>query len=264
MSDRKILFIPIYNCEKQISRVLQKLTTQVQEVFDEIILVNNLSTDASEAAAIEGCREHIKIKATVLRNRQNYGLGGSHKVAFKYALKYGYDYCLVLHGDDQGEIEDIMGHLKKGEHHKYDCLLNSRFMPGSLRRGYSKVRTAGNLVFNLLFSVATRRLQWDLGSGLCCYSCKFLLSGIPNRCSDDLTFNYTLQLLASANGVSQKFFPSSWVEDDQISNVKLFRQTVQMLKILLAYICCLRPSSLNFSSKSKFTYDADIVFQQSV
>jgi glycosyltransferase involved in cell wall biosynthesis len=262
MSERIMLFIPIFNCEKQITRVLDKITPKIQTRFEEIVIVNNRSTDDSEKAAISACKKIKKSKTTVLRNLKNYGLGGSHKVAFKYALQNNFDYCLVLHGDDQGNIQDILVELDKGEHRNYDCLLNSRFMPGSSRVGYSKIRTIGNWAFNLLFSLASRRIQWDLGSGLCCYSRKFLLTDVIRKCSDDLTFNYTLQLHAASKNVSQKFFPSTWVEDDQISNVKLFQQTLQMFKILLFYIFKFKSNNLNSSSDHAFAYNANVVFQQ--
>ena len=43
---KKILvFIPMYNCEKQIKRVLEKLIQKKKEWITEIIVVNNRSKD---------------------------------------------------------------------------------------------------------------------------------------------------------------------------------------------------------------------------
>lgn len=263
MSERMMLFIPMYNCEKQIVRLLSRLIPQTQARFEEIVLVNNRSTDKGEEAATEALKKISGCKTTVLRNKENYGLGGSHKVAFKYALRNEYDYCLVLHGDDQGDINDILVELDLGEHRKYDCLLNSRFMPGAVRIGYSGIRTVGNIVFNILFSIASWRWQWDLGSGLCCYSRSFLNSGLAEMCSDDLTFNYTLQLHAASKKIRQKFFPSTWTEDDQISNVKLARQTWQMVKILASYVFNKSSYIKTSAGNPAFSYDAEIIFQQS-
>ena len=257
-----MLFLPMYNCQKQIVRVLKNLES-VQARFSEIVIVNNRSTDDGESTAIKALEEGLKgCKATVLRNKQNYGLGGSHKVAFKYALSNNYNFCMVLHGDDQGDIRDILPQLDAGEHRIYDCLLNSRFMSGAQRIGYSKIRTLGNLVFNLFFSLASRRRQQDLGSGLCCYSSNFIASGVAEMCSDDLTFNYTLQLHAAARGVSQKFFPSRWIEDDQISNVKLVRQTWQMIRILFSFILHRKDFVAKSAGNPAFTYEADVIYQR--
>ena len=43
--DKILLFIPMYNCEKQIVRVLDQLTPHVCELLSEVIIVNNRSTD---------------------------------------------------------------------------------------------------------------------------------------------------------------------------------------------------------------------------
>ena len=49
--DKILLFIPMYNCEKQIVRVLSQLDAQVCSFLSEVIIVNNRSTDGGEDAA---------------------------------------------------------------------------------------------------------------------------------------------------------------------------------------------------------------------
>ncbi len=264
MTERRMIFIPMYNCEKQIPRVLAQFAPEIQAQFTEIVVIDNRSRDGSLAAAFKALQKISGCKATLLQNNDNFGLGGSHKVAFDYALANNYDYCLVLHGDDQGDVKDIMPLLRAGQHRSYDCLLGARFMLGSRLRGYSWVRTAGNLVFNLLFSLASQRVQWDLGSGLCCFSRAFLQTGLYKKCSDDLTFNYTLQLQSAVAGVTQKFFPLSWREDDQISNVKLARQTLQMVKILLDFVVNRRRFAAMSKGNPAFDYTATLITSDSI
>ena len=51
MPERFLVFIPAYNCEKQVPRVLnQLLDRQVAAMVTECIVVNNRSTDGTEAA----------------------------------------------------------------------------------------------------------------------------------------------------------------------------------------------------------------------
>ena len=143
-----LLFIPMYNCEKQIIRVLNQLRNEeVQKYITEIIIVNNRSTDNGEEVVKEYIKENeFKSKVTLLRNKDNYGLGGSHKVAFQYAENNGYDYVVVMHGDDQSEISDLLPLLENKTYQKYDSLLGARFMKCSKLPGYSKFRTFGNKV----------------------------------------------------------------------------------------------------------------------
>ena len=84
--DKILLFIPAYNCEDQIKRVLGQLDPAVMAFISKVIVVNNQSTDDTEAAVLDYIHAHANLPITLLRNRENYGLGGSHKVAFSYAI----------------------------------------------------------------------------------------------------------------------------------------------------------------------------------
>lgn len=234
MTDRILLFIPAYNCAAQIPRVLSQLDPYVGSLITEVIVVNNRSTDDTEAAARAAILAS-GMKAKILRNDDNYGLGGSHKVAFTYARENGFDYCIVLHGDDQGSIRDLVPLLKAGEHRDVDCLLGARFMKGSRLRGYSLFRTFGNHVFNLIYSAASGRLIEDLGSGLNLYNVRKLDDAFYLKCANDLTFNYHMLLRSIQAGWRIRFFPIEWREDDQLSNVKLVRQALRVLGIALSY-----------------------------
>lgn len=234
--ERVLLFIPMYNCEKQITRVLGQLTDEIQQYIDEVIIINNRSTDDGENAAIEYFKNgKIKIPAKVLRNDQNYGLGGSHKVAFNYAFENGFDYLIVLHGDDQGDIDNCLPYLKTGEFKQYDCFLGARFMKGAELQGYSKFRTFGNRVFNALFSIATFRSIKDLGSGLNIFKTKIFENRFYALYTDKLLFNDYMVLGYCYYKLNFKFFPIKWREDDQVSNAKMVKMTWTLIKMILGY-----------------------------
>lgn len=232
---RVLLFVPVYNCEKQVPRVLDQLTPAVQGMVDKVLVVDNRSQDATVAAAESGLAALDRVRTTLLRNDENVGLGGSHKVALQHALDEGFDHCIVLHGDDQASIADLVPLLAKGAHLEHDALLGSRFMTGARLEGYSTLRTAGNHVFNVLFSLVARRRLLDLGSGLNVLRVGLFADGSHMRLADDLTFNYHLILLAARRRWRLEFFPISWREEDQRSNVKMLSQSARMLALLARY-----------------------------
>ena len=235
--DRILLFIPMYNCEKQIVRVLGQMTDEVCAYLSEVIVVNNRSTDNGEAAVIDFVKTHrLPIKLSLLRNDANYGLGGSHKVAFRYAIENGFDYVIVLHGDDQGDISNILPYLKTAEYREYDCFLGARFMKGSRLQGYSRFRTFGNHVYDLLFSLGCGYMIYDLGSGLNMYRVETLRSGFFMKYKDNLVFNYCMVMGSAYYKHRVKFFPILWRETDQVSNVKMMNQAVTVLKLLGAFV----------------------------
>ena len=84
--DKILLFIPGYNCEKQIVRVLEQLDEGILNFLSQIIVVNNRSTDKTEQAVLQFMQDHPQVPIVLLRNQDNYGLGGSHKTAFQYEI----------------------------------------------------------------------------------------------------------------------------------------------------------------------------------
>ena len=237
MENKILLFIPMYNCEKQIGRVLGQLTEEVCSFLSEVIIVNNRSTDGSEAAVQKFLEDKsLPVKVSLLRNDDNYGLGGSHKVAFEYAMANDFDYVILLHGDDQGDIVNILPYLKNREYEKYDCFLGARFMKGSQLQGYSKFRTFGNRVYNMLFSIGCGYKVYDLGSGLNMYKVDILKDKFYKKYKDNLIFNYCMVMGSTYYKHKVKFFPIIWREDDQVSNVKMVNQAITVLKLLGSYV----------------------------
>ncbi|WP_332363633.1 MULTISPECIES: glycosyltransferase family 2 protein [Asaia] len=234
MSSRILVFIPMYNCAPQISRVLTQLAdSRVSCCIDGVLCVNNRSLDATQEVAAAGLAALEAIPhRTLLCNDDNYGLGGSHKVAIEFGLKNGYDYVIVLHGDDQGAIKDLLPEIETGRYRDYDFLMGARFMRGSYLEGYSLLRTTANKVFNILFSIISRRRLYDLGSGLNMFRLSAFTDNFHKRFSDDLTFNYYLILNVAARRFRLRFFPLTWREDDQVSNAKLSRMGFQILGLL--------------------------------
>lgn len=238
MNDKIMVFIPMYNCAKQIIRVLNQFHGEIEEYVSQIVIINNRSTDNGEEAVQTYLSEQkkIHIPTVLLRNDENYGLGGSHKIAFQYAVDNGFDYVIVLHGDDQGSIDNLLPYLKNGEYAKYDCFLGARFMRASQLKGYSWFRTFGNYVYNFLFSLGCGMWVCDLGSGLNMYKVNILKNKFYLKYKDNLIFNYCMIMGSSYYRHKIKFFPITWREDDQVSNVKMVNQAVTVLKLLLEFV----------------------------
>lgn len=243
---RVLLFIPAYNCERQITRVLEQLDDEVLKYISEIIVVNNCSSDETEKMAVSYLERKPDLPALIIRNCQNYGLGGSHKVAFKYALEGEFDYLMVLHGDDQGNIRDILPYLRNDLAWDYDSFLGSRFEPGAQLVNYSLTRIWGNHIFNLMITILLKKKISDLGSGLNMYKVSYLKKTFYNSFPDDLTFNVYMLIYGIYSKSHFAFFPISWREDDQISNAKLMKQSKDIANFVLSYLF-----------KRKRTFDKD-------
>ncbi|MEM9437575.1 MAG: glycosyltransferase family 2 protein [Pseudomonadota bacterium] len=255
MSQRLLVFIPMFNCAPQIPRVLAQLRDDVVKPWiDGVICIDNGSDDGTvDVARAE--LETVPADTRVLaRNDANYGLGGSHKVAIEFAEREGFDTLVILHGDDQGSILDLIPHLKAGAHEDVSFLMGARFMPGSRLEGYSTLRTLANRVFNVIFSTVSGTRLFDLGSGLNLFRVSAFSDGFHLRFADNLTFNYYLILAIATGRHSLRFFPLHWREDDQVSNAKLGRMGLQILGLLARF--CLGPRRFFESDHREVARDA--------
>jgi dolichol-phosphate mannosyltransferase len=265
-TERILVFIPAYRCERQIGRALAQFTPEIQRRFAEVVVIDNRSPDGTAdraKAALEGLR-HVRV--SLLVNDENYSLGGSHKVAFNRALEQGYNYVIVFHGDDQGSIAELIPQLDAGAHRTNDSLLGSRFAEGSKTPGYSRFRVFGNIVFNWLISLVARRRLTDMGSGLNMYTTAYLRSRFYLRFPNDLTFNVFMLYYGVWSRSTFRFFPLTWREDDQVSNAKVFRQAWIILKLTGRYIANARRlfqqdgaeyATRQYSTKVVFTREAE-------
>jgi glycosyltransferase involved in cell wall biosynthesis len=236
MSNKKLLVaIPAYNCSSQIGRVMHQYVNSSSKNFIELVVIDNCSLDITIKKAIEFANSHPHKKISIIQNEQNFNLGGTHKVAFQYVVDKNYDGIIVLHGDDQGRLSDIEPYLDEHNLTQYDCILGSRFMKGSLTCGYSKFRIFGNFIFNWLYSLFTQQKILDLGSGLNYFSRKTISKSIHQQMPDDLTFNSAFLLGVIAAGERIKFVPITWREEDQISNAKLWSQSIKLIQYLFKY-----------------------------
>lgn len=234
-----LLFIPVFNCAKQIDRLLRSLQQKDISPFDQILITDNGSTDGTISAIQNVLSDKSlpisSLPVQLVKNIRNYGLGGSHKIAFSFCKRFGLDFCVILHGDDQARLADLQKCPPPESWWNIDMFLGARFMPGSERSNYSFIRTVGNFGMNWLASLISRHEIYDLGSGLNV----FRIGALPDDSElsfmtfpNDMNFHLCLMLAAISRGQRLTTFPIQWTEEDQVSNVKLFRQSLQILGIL--------------------------------
>lgn len=253
---RLLLFIPFFNCEKQLPRVIHSLI-EYKQLFSHILFIDNRSTDNGLEVVKDLIQSHGLKDTTLIKNHENINLGGSHKVAFRYALENDYTHLLVLHGDDQASLKDIYPQITQLDHWDGDCFLGSRFSQGSQLVGYSRFRTLGNHILNLFCTLTCKIRIEDMGAGLNLYNCKIFKDDRIWSFPNNLTFNVYLLFHSCFKSQKVAFFPISWREEDQVSNAKVFKQMFVIFKIIfLTFVN--RDNLYQNSNMEDYTYD--IVF----
>lgn len=216
-----VLAIPAYNCGKQLKRVLASIDKKLASRFSDILVIDNISPDNTVDVALSFKGKISNLH--VFRNKSNYSLGGSHKVAFLYGEKVGATHVAILHGDDQAVASELHQLLDVVvEKPELDAVLGTRFMKGSRLEGYDWKRIAGNRVLNLAYTMFTGRRCRDLGSGLNVFKLEALSDHTYLEFADKLTFNFELLLYLISKKAKLCYYPITWRESDQVSNARNF------------------------------------------
>ena len=233
MKPRFLVFIPGYNCAPQIGQVFEGLKS-CEALVDEVLFVENRSQDSTLEVALAARKSCQFEKLTILQNAENYGLGGSHKVAFRYALERGFDYLIILHGDNQADPREVPLFIRQAlENPGVDAVLGDRFSAGSKLLGYSKLRTYGNIGISWIYSLLTLQHVRDLGAGLNLIRVERLKTLDFESCSDYCDFHTQLLLDMLRSHWFLRYQPITWKEEGQKSNINPFVYGLTTLKILL-------------------------------
>lgn len=218
-----LIAIPAYRCEKQITRVLDEIDERLAGRAHEIAIIDNGSPDGTIQAALDYKKTGRLPNLHVYKNKDNYNLGGTHKVAFLRAQQLGLTHVVILHGDNQAKSDEANLLLDYAEQHpETQTVLGSRFSKGSKLKGYDWKRIAGNRVLNIVYSIVTFRDCKDLGSGLNLFALKDLDQRTYLEFADKLTFNFELLLDLISRKVKFAYYPITWREEDQMSNARNF------------------------------------------
>ncbi len=232
---KTLIAIPCYRCQNQIVRVLSALVhSKVYSEISEVMVIDNQSPDGTRDSVQEFLRQNSAAKKISLwLNDENYGLGGSQKIAFDQAAKSGFEALVILHGDDQASVDDIETLLLALKADRgLAAVLGSRFMKGSRLEGYQKSRIWGNRILNFIFSLFCTRKTLDLGSGLNAFSLLNLQEIEITKLDDGFTFNVDFLLSLYSKNLKLRFLPILWRESDQSSNARNFRVAFGMLSQL--------------------------------
>jgi glycosyltransferase involved in cell wall biosynthesis len=254
-----LLVIPTYNCEDQIGRLLQKSISTINKEFNEVLIIDNGSTDKTVQNAVSNI-QNIRIRVRILENCQNISLGGSLKTGFLYAKENSFDFVAVLHGDDQAFLDDLLPVLEKVDKENIDLAIGARFHSDSTLVGYSNFRKLGNRLLNLYGIICTQTKISDLIAGLNVFRVSKLdLSQILNY-PNNLTFDVHLLLRAIHMKQNINFFPITWKEEDQVSNAKVIKQAITILVLFTKYFF-MKEKALHFL-ESKISYSNYIVMSE--
>ena len=233
------IMIPCYNVEQDINYVLESFSVECLEKIDQIIAIDNCSTDNTLKVlkAFKTSKFPAASKLVICKNHENYGLGGSQKIAYRYFINQGFTHFLIIHGDNQGNgreiVENFLNALQLNP--SVDVIIASRFLVKDHTKNYNLLRKIGNYVFNILTFILTGYRMSDSGAGTLFYRTAMLANFPFEELTNSFQFNPQLNILLYAAGVSRMEVPLVWKDASGDSNIKAWNYCLTLLKILLHY-----------------------------
>jgi glycosyltransferase involved in cell wall biosynthesis len=201
------IFIPAYQAEKTIERVVRGIPLGVYTSIDKVYVQDDASTDKTYDAALRLCREYDKLQ--VVRNPVNLGYGGTKKKAYGVLLAEAFDIIVMMHGDGQHCPRALPGLLSPVETGTADIVLGSRILGAPLRGGMPIYKLAGNRLLTAMLNFELGLRLTDYHTGYRCYSASALRAVKYGTCSDGHLISAELLVRGARLGLRIKEVPVS-------------------------------------------------------
>ena len=171
---RVLIFIVAYHAEKTIQSVLSRIPVSLQERYEiEVLVIDDCSGDRTfEEAQRVGSSAKIPFPVKVLFNPQNLGYGGNQKIGFHYAVKQGFDFVALVHGDGQYAPESLPQLLEPLDQGEADAVFGSRMLTsgGAIRGGMPLYKFIGNKILTFVQNFLLHSNLSEFHSGYRLYS----------------------------------------------------------------------------------------------
>ncbi len=224
---RLLVFVVAYNAERTIQPTLQRIPPRLLEACDvEVLVIDDSSTDRTfDRGETLRRGEGLPFALTVLFNPSNQGYGGNQKIGFHYAIRNGFDFVALIHGDGQYAPECLPELIEPLTSGRADAVFGSRMLhkAQALKGGMPLYKFVGNRILTTVQNrlVRTRLSEWHSGYRL--YSTKALRQ-IPfhlNSNGFDFDTEIIIQLVVAGLRITEIPIPTYY--GDEISRVNGLR-----------------------------------------
>ena len=230
------IFIPAYNAATTLPRVLDRIPQSIRDEVREVFVIDNNSPDNTHLIAAGYRSQHEDYKLSIFRNKENYGYGGSQKIAYQYAIEQGYDLVVMLHGDAQYAPEYLVTLLEPFRQRKVDMVFGSRMTGDPLGGGMPLIRFLGNKALTFVQNAILGTELSEFHSGYRLYS-THALSKVPfTNCSDNYHFDteIIIQLVEAGMKIEEQPIPTHY--GDEKSHVRIWHYGFDVLRVMLRYV----------------------------
>jgi glycosyltransferase involved in cell wall biosynthesis len=221
---RVLIYIISYNHETLLTKVLERipesLASHPSATFD-ILISEDCSKDNTFRVGYDFLKSYQKFPTTILSNPVNLGFGGNQKLGYHYAIKKGYDFVILLHGDGQYAPEllpELIEPLLAGQ---AQAVFGSRMMnpKQALKGGMPYYKWVGNKILTRLENLIVGGNLSEWHSGLRLYSVDALKKIPFNYNSDYFDFDTDIIIQFIGSNFVIKEIPIPTFYGDEVCSV---------------------------------------------
>ena len=224
IKEKILIFIPAYNVEKKITKVLNKIPKIVFNKYNTKVLVIEDNSNDKTLSVIKKVikKKGDKIKIYLIVNKKNKGYGGVQKIAFNYAIKKNFKYVVMLHGDNQYPANKILLLIKPLLTNKYDAVFGSRMINSinALKGGMPLYKYLGNIALTFFQNLVLSSNLSEFHSGYRSYKVSSLKKIKFKSNTNDFHFDTEIIIQFLKNNLKIKEIAMSTHYGDEISHLK--------------------------------------------
>jgi len=234
---RLLVFIVAYNAERTIESVLSRIPPSLLDDYDvETLVIDDSSQDATfDRSETIRQAETLTFPLHVLFNPVNQGYGGNQKIGFHYAIREGFDYVALVHGDGQYAPELLPDLVRPLRDNEADVVLGSRMLAeGEARRGGMPLyKLVGNRILSRFQNALLKTNLSEFHSGYRVYSSHTLRSIPFDLNTNDFHFDseIIIQLLYAEKRIREVPIPTYY--GDEICHVNGLKYAADVARTTL-------------------------------
>lgn len=233
-----LIFVVCYHADKFINGLLKRIPAEIWDTakYDtEILIIDDHSTDNTFYTAHEYIMQAGLRRFTLLSNPVNQGYGGNQKIGYHYAIQYGFDVVLLLHGDGQYPPEYIVPMISPILNGEADVVLGSRMLKktDALKGGMPFYKWIGNQILTGLQNTMLGTHLSEFHSGYRAYSVA-ALAKVPFDLNSNY-FDFDTEIIVQLLDTGQRFreIPIPTFYGDEISRVNGIKYAALILRTTL-------------------------------